>query len=228
MIPTSIVTSGNKSIAVMYIGVARTEMRKLEARMERRRKDIKEDSSTTKIDGVVIECWANHSLRQIRITAPDGLRNKDKINVVKNDKKECPCFPHFSLGIIVGVTPEIPSQEDFEYIEDYVAALDEYNKFIITGRFQYDIEICNTDRYILFEGAFDANFGRYYFGQYVLVSIFSEMESWDIPLDCDRECLIDIPRFEELMVTPIHILEGMKEWWKKQETKKTEYANNQY
>lgn len=222
MIPTAITTSGDKSTAVMYIGIAKTQMRKLRDSMTKhRRTPLKEDYSTVKIDNVVIECWSSFKKEQIHITVLPQPHKPGEKRLIKQKEVECLCFPHLSFGVITKVTPSPPIPEDFEYPEDYQAAVEAYNVFIelflIDGRFQYDVNICSIDTYILFEGAYDANFGKYYVGQYVLVGIGDEMDEWEIPLDCDRRCLVNDPKFDELIITPLHVNEKMKKWFQQPE-----------
>ena len=105
------------------------------------------------------------------------------------------CLPHFSIGIITKVDPTEPTDE-----------------FLREDRFKYDILICAKDSYLFFIGAYDANFGRYYKGQFVMVTIGAEMDEWDEPLDCNRPCLSYKPRFTTLMISPIHVPGEMQEW----------------
>ena len=127
-------------------------------------------------------CYNTHFMR-IHI-APEGEK------VIKEKEKDfyCLCLPHFVIAKVKAVYPETPSEE-----------------FLLDGQFTYDLDVCTESQYILFEGALDPNFGRYYVGQTVLVTIGESMDEWDFPLDCGRSCLMQSPRFDILAISPISI-----------------------
>jgi hypothetical protein len=139
-------------------------------------------------DGTTINCSVNFGLSEARIHVPN-------VGVKLEENKECLCLPHFSIGIITKVIPDDPDAE-----------------FMQTGRFKYDVLICAKTLYLFYENAYDANFGMYYKGQIVLVTIGAEMDEWPSPLDCDRWCLAQKPRFDIIMISPIYVPGEMMEW----------------
>lgn len=140
-------------------------------------------------DGTSVLCVSIAGVSRVYLDAT-ALSNKQK-----REKYVCPCFPHFSLGVIQKVTPEEPTDAQMR-----------------ESRFTYDVEVCNTNYYLFYEDMYDANYGKYFVGQFVLVSIGAEMDEWEVPLDCDRDCLADTLRFDVLMVVPVHIAEKMVMW----------------
>jgi hypothetical protein len=212
MIPVKITVKGDTARGRELIGFAKAEMAKLERLMSFQ--GLKQGSRTVSpFPGVVVECWSRFSLQEIVVhVAPGGEQGAESV-VVEEEKRECLCFPHFSFGVIAAVHPEIPERESFDFAADYEAALVDYNEDLPAQLFQYDVEICYGPDYLKFEGAYDANFGRYNKGQYVLVTIGAEMEAWAVPLDCDRSCLVNSPRFDELIISPIHVNKKMDDKW---------------
>lgn len=219
MIPCSIIVTGDLARGRGFIGYAKTHMDILSRSMQFQK--LNEGHRTLRpYPGVVVECWASFSFRQIKISVEPPTGMADIAGIKKKQERECFCFPHFSFGIILKTGPSLPLVAEYEYPEDYTAALAVYRDTLLTSRFQYDVEICAKEFYLVFEGAYDANFGVYVVGQFVLVSIGDEMTDWDVPLDCDRECLVNLPKFEELIIAPFHIAEQMVQWFDLPETRK--------
>lgn len=208
MIPVKITVTGNIPEGRKLVGFAKKQMAILENLMSFQ--GLKQGARTVKpFPGVVVECWSRFSLQEIRVHVAGGHEEEPKIvEEGQSEQQECLCLPHFAMAIITKVTPEKPAPGDV----NYEAALAAYNLTLPTRLFQYDVEICSTDAYIVFEGAYDANFGRYEAGQYVLAAPGEEMLTWDSPLDCARGCLVDSPRFDNLIIVPIHVPGKMKKW----------------
>lgn len=141
-------------------------------------------------DGTTIECIVNYGLSEVRIVVPSGVSPP-----VIARQEVCPCFPHFTVGQITVVIPETPTLE-----------------WLQTGRFTYDLEVCDSQKYILLEGVKDMNFGRYYVGQLVMVTIFEDMDAWTYPYDCNRSCLMEVPQFNVYGLAPVHIAGAMSKW----------------
>lgn len=142
------------------------------------------------LHGLTIKCEATYRCFEVHIHYPKKRGGEAK-------KQECLCLPHFSIARVEAVTPAEPTAA-----------------FLKTGRFKYDISICAKDMYLSYRNAYDANFGRYYVGQIVLATIGAEMDEWELPpLDCDRFCLVQRPRFTTLAISPVHVTAGkMKKW----------------
>jgi len=136
-------------------------------------------------NGSTIKCILNHRITEVIITCPEKREQERKKRI------ECFCSPSFSVGQIKEVYP--PGD-------------------LLTGKFTYDIYICNKDAYLYYEGANDANFGAYYVGQIVLVTLGQKESSWDEPYDCSRLCLSDVPRFTVLTVSALHVADLMNTW----------------
>lgn len=213
-IPTRYPTSGDKQKAESLKGFGRRLLDELRSDMARPPGKQVGKKRHNFPKGVVVECEVNHGLSWVRIHVP--VRG----GVEKIEQKECYCFPHFSFGQITRVQPTLPVKNEnpstgipFEETdEEFAARVAEYQEFLLNGRFLYDVDVCARDTFLLYEGAHDANFGRYYNGQWVLVTIGLPMDSWTSPLDCQRECLCQKPRFDNLMISPIHIKDKMTPW----------------
>lgn len=138
--------------------------------------------------GSTIKVEATYGCFEVHIHVPldgEGVQTKEY---------ECLCLPHFSLARIEAVDQATPTAY-----------------FLREGRFKYDVSICLGNTYLFLEDVYDANFGKYLVGQYVMVTIGAEMAGWDNPLDCERYCLMQQPRFSTLMISPIHVLSEMRE-----------------
>ena len=196
VIPTRYIGTGNIEVAKTLTGLGRKLLGDL--RRDMGFQSLPTGRSLVRYpDGTTIECIANHGLSEVRIHVPSGGHPGVELD------RRCFCFPHFSFGIIKTVKPDAPTAE-----------------FLRSGRFLYDVEICAKTRYILFEDVVDANFGRYHRQQYVLVTIGAEMEGWANPLDCQRNCLLESPRFDVLTISPVHIKGQMRIWQSITEIKK--------
>jgi len=219
MIPTiKVVLKGDKWASQSYIKFAQAQLAILEKQMSFQ--ELNEGRRVVSpIEGVVVECLSRFNHKEIRIDVvsftsivPDESIGDTTRKCIKEKKKTCLCFPHFSMGRIISTYPA-------QLVDDSpVGERNTYNDFLFTGRFTYDVLVCNSDDYILFLGINDPNFGRYYEGQLVLVSIDKEMPLWDHPLDCDRGCLIDDPQFQYLCVS-ILVLSNMEEYQEEEEEK---------
>ena len=187
MIPTSYI--GNNHAAKKFIGLGRKLLGDLRTSLSFQ--NLPTGKTFYKFsDGTTIECVISYGLSEVRINVPTG-----KLLPRKYIEEYCPCYPHFTIGEVVAVTPESPTLEWLE-----------------TGRFEYNIEVCDSRNYILLESVKDMNFGRYYIGQLVIVTIFDGVDAWDYPYDCNRSCLLEIPQFLVYGLAPIHITGAMNKW----------------
>lgn len=234
MIPERIIVTGDIPRGRELIGLAKGQMGILARQMGFQH--LTEGFRTVSpFPGVVIECWRTNILndmRDIRIHVEPKQKGGEEVTVKKTrERRECFCFPHISLARIIAVHPDIlpiPKQSDYASFEAYTeavaaqaASVIEYNNFLPTCfSFTYDIEICAKTSYVLFNGAYDPNFGRYYAGQIVLVSvgysIEDEMDRWEsfpatYSYPCDRTCLISDPLFHNLIIIPVHIVNDKDE-----------------
>ncbi len=211
MIPVKIIVTGDITRGRELVGFAKAEMAKLERLMSFQ--GLQQGSRTVSpFPGVVVECWSKFSLQQIHVHVVPPPSGGEEPPPEPKKKKECLCFPHFAFAIVTKVTPAIPLRADFDFTADYDTALQNYEKDLYKTWFQYDLEICHQTFYIKYEGAYDANFGRYYKGQYVLVTMADDMDAWQNPTDCNRACLVDSPKFDKLTIAPLHVLKNMNEW----------------
>lgn len=178
MIPTIFIGSGNIATAKTYIGFGRRLLNKLKTDLSFQKLPTGRTQPFYCGDGTTIRCEVNYGLSKVFIHSPfeEGL------------EATCLCLPHFSTGTISARYPEEPTDD-----------------FLKTGRFYYDVDVCTLLTYIKIESVYDANFGTYKIGQVVMVSIGNEMLEWPTPLDCDRFCLMQQPRFEKLIITPIYV-----------------------
>jgi len=197
MIPSTITVTGDIPKGREFVGFAKNQLAILQNQMSFQGLETG-FRTVTPFPGIVVRVWSSFNLSQIHIDVKKQAGEEERFRV-KKEEKTCLCLPHFSLGIIKKVDPETI----------LTSTLDEANVRIL-----YDVEICAEDRYLLYEGALDANLGMYEVGQFVLVSIGDEMDEWELPLDCQRDCLLDFPRFETLIVVPIHVVGFMGRWLK--------------
>jgi hypothetical protein len=165
--------------------------------------------------GALIKCSKVFGMRTVEIIAGEPCRSTRTVQT-----RECFCFPHFSFGVVKVVKPTEPMQginpetglEMEETSEQFATRLASYLENLRSVRFAYDVAVCAGKQFVLCQDVLDANFGRYAVGQFVLVTMATEMEEWEYPLDCDRPCLLSNPRFDKLMISPLHILPSMKLW----------------
>lgn len=211
MIPAKFIVTGDEVQGRALIGFARDELRKLKRDMGFQ--ELKEGFRTVRpFPGVVIECWSSFNLAVVSIYVqpllplPGGKRKK----YVRT--KDCLCLPHFAVGGIIDVIPEVPVIEEEESQNDFNVREAAYATFLLTGQFTYNVEVCMEDRYLLYEGMYSSGWGRYYEGQKVIVTVGERMDSWDIPLDCAKSCLSKLPRFDTLVICGIHVPGYMKKW----------------
>jgi len=152
--------------------------------------------------GVLIVCTKVFGIRTVEILTGGGGGKK------KQRKKDCMCFPHFAFGVIESADPAPPESNDPAYATKMAA----YRDALFTARIKYDVHICAGDRYVFVKDVLDANFGVYTPGQYVMVTMGDEMDSWTVPLDCGKTCLMSNPRFDVLIVAPLHVIDRMRTW----------------
>jgi len=161
--------------------------------------------------GAMVKCSKVFGLRTVEITVPGGAAAQ-----TLPEQRKCICFPHLAFGIVKRVIPAEPDPGD--YIENpllYVADLEAYQEFLIDGVILYDVLVCKGRSYVLVENVYSSGWERYYEGQFVMVSIGNKLESEEfMPLDCDRTCLMQEPRFPVLVIVPIHVTGKMKEWFR--------------
>ena len=187
MIPTKIIVTGDIPAGKEFIGFAKNQLSILRKEMSFQK--LNEGARTVKpFPGVIVECWSSFNLSEIRIHMLPGAGGVEEAHEEKKIR-ECLCLPNFSFAIIVAA----------EYGGDADEAV-------------YDAEVCTTTDYVLYIGLRSNGWARYYVGQFVLVTVGDEMEAWEQPLDCGRDCLIDTPRFDNLMVSPISIPSKMHRW----------------
>jgi hypothetical protein len=152
--------------------------------------------------GATIECSKIFGRRTIRISA--GSR---KITYEKKTGVECFCAPHFAFAIITGVTPLDPDPED-------PVAVAAHHELLIHGmKYLYTADVCTGKGFVTVEDIVSAGWERYYVGQFVLVTISQEITDPEYPpYDCDRDCLMQEPRFSVLAVCALHAQGYMKKW----------------
>lgn len=120
-------------------------------------------------------------------------------------RRECFCSAHFSFGVILA--RKVVSHTEYTDTEQPA------DKQLYWGRCAYIVAICTGTSYKVVEDVYDSNYGFYFVGQYVLVSIFREMSTWENPLDCGRTCLMQEPAFTMLSISPVILRDfEMNEW----------------
>jgi hypothetical protein len=203
MIPrTKIVLNGNKGASAGFIKFATAQLAILERQMSFQ--NLNEGRRVvTPFKGVDVECLSKFGKKEVRILTTGEYLQGGDIPTTKQDAfkcfikitKKCLCLPHFSTGIIVATYPAQLNDESPQI------DIDNYAISLLTDRFTYDVLVCNGEDFTLLSEVLDANYGRYYEGQVVMVSIANEMPLWENPLDCARACLLSSPEFEELSVS---------------------------
>ena len=247
MIPVKVTVTGDISKGRMLVGFAKDQMRILERAMSFQALNEGE-RTVSPFPGMTVSCWSSFSLQEIRIhvdqpSGAGGVQLKNR----KEERKECYCFPHISLARVLAVYPSIlpePQSGDYGTTAEYNAAValyeqsvEEYNIFLVSNKsFTYDLEICTKHSYVLFYGAHDANYGKYYIGQMVLVSVGYVLEGeeyrWETfpayySYPCDRNCLMADPWFPNLIIIPVHIVDDqgkpLMDKWYIDETTESDY-----
>lgn len=143
------------------------------------------------VPGAVITTRRSHGLGTVEIYVdPNGGKQQ------KERETPCFCFPHFSLGIIRKITPSDPDAT--------------FQNF---GRFKHDVDVCKGKGYTLKKDVYAAGWERYYVGQYVLVTIGAKLDKPPhADFDRDRSCLMHSPKFDNLVISPLHLYQGMRKW----------------
>lgn len=180
-IPTRFICTGDIGRARALIGEGRALLYKLIHSLSYNKLPTASPPATELGQGITIRCVVNYGISEVYINVPLVQAPLAQARFV------CSCLPHFALGVIA----EVHSPEPY------------------FGRYSYDITICNALESEYIEGVYDANLGKYYKGQYVLVTMAQGMSEWASPLDCQRGCLMDEPRFNYLMVSPLYFSDGM-------------------
>jgi hypothetical protein len=189
-IPPKITRFGDLDACNKLLGAAKQQMALTVAQAEFQKHNTHTTVKRPYV-GAEIKCVKNFEESIITIDA-----EKKRGGVLVEEWQECYCFPHFSMGIIKKVTPETLTDVQMR-----------------TMRFSYDIDICTKRRYVEKKDIYSAGWERYYVGQYVLVSIGAALDTPPFDdFDPDRSCLMQQPRFETLIVSPIHVFGGMKKW----------------
>ncbi len=147
-IPTRIDVRGNVELGKTFIGYARNELLKLERRMQLGNVELSQLTSTTSpVDGVVIQMWCSFNLSQILITAEGGVSRPEKPLC-----KACMCGCHITTGVIAVTEP--------------AACLDH----ITDLQFTYDVIVCqNRTTYIELTDCQPLDFTRYSDGEMVYI-----------------------------------------------------------
>lgn len=195
-IPVTIIFNGEKSRK--YKGLALKCLYDLdESRMPQ---SIPTAKKTVKLaNDVYADLFASNTSHVIDIYSIGAKGDR-----VPGKRKECFCFPCFSFGIIKNIRT-VPN--DTEYYKGV--------------RFEYDILICQKNRYILFENfeVKSAGWEEYYVGQFVIVTIDVESITNSLPTCCsNKTCLFsDIYDINKLVpgcfqIVPLHILGKMKRY----------------
>ena len=222
MIPPKIIIKGDLQSGHEYVGYAKRLLAELLHAMSFQR--LNEGFSvTTPFPGVVVECFASHSLKVISVSTIGGRERETRKHVEESERRKCLCFPHVSIGRVKASYPYILSVPEHtgtlaEY-NDAVALYEEsieiYNEFLTSAKaFTYDVEVCSIGSYVLYSEVHDANFGKYSVGQVVLVAvgyvIDGEEDRWETfpgfySYPCDRTCLTADPSFPNIIIIPAHI-----------------------
>lgn len=210
-----IIFKGDVEASMRLKGQGTLALFRLEERM--RTKNLQQlVSRYSPYHGALITVSNVFGIRQIIIeTTPGG--GEEEIRVVR----ECLCLPYFALGVVVSVDPPTPIQnidpdtgEWFaETDEAYEARLLIYTESLTTIRFKYDVDVCVGNRFYRVEDVIDANYGRYFEQQIVLVTAGAPFDSVDDPWGAGRNCLMNAPRFTSMMISPLHITGNLMRKW---------------
>jgi hypothetical protein len=208
-IPSKIVIYGDHAAGKNLIGSGHRQMQILENLMRFQNLD-QYAIKMSPYPGAIITCRKVFGLRTIEIfTSRVGESPRSE------DKRKCMCFPHASFGVIEKVTPAEPKPEEYGNTAAYDAAVVVYRQFLINRGFRYDVWVCKGRSYTLVTDVYSPGWGRYYPGQFVMVSMGEALVDITYPpFDCDRNCLMGEPRFPTLVIVPIHVTDKMKEWFR--------------
>jgi len=198
MIPVKIVVDGDLVRGKELIGFAKDQMRILQRQMSFQKLN-EGNRQVQPFPGVLVECWSSYSLKEIYIYVEPPKPSGGEPIIPPKEERYCPCFPHFTLGKIVTVIPEL---------SDPLIAAD--ITFLETERFMYDVEICDSHLYILFEGVYSTGWEMYNVNQMVVVGVANNQGPGTF--DCDRNCVLDAIPFEVFVVAPFYLNSGMDEW----------------
>jgi len=224
MIPPTIIVTGDKKKGYEFKKFALNQLAILENLMSFQK--LNEGFRTIKpYPGIVVECWSSFSQRVVAVHIIKEGKKLSRQNIEEEEYKECFCAPHFAMAEVLKVSPSYPIKnfnpdtelEFSESEESFQKRVDAYNAFLPTGRFAYDLEVCTGNEYVIFLDAFDINCGLYSVGQMVLVTLYNPLD--DGTIDCERNCLLDSPRFDSLTISPIHI-DDMDKWIIESSTRK--------
>lgn len=183
----------------MYIGEALGQLDILE---RQRSLGLKDEFRTVRpFPWLVMEAYSDaFGHREVRVHVLHVAGDQEQA-AKRQPEKECFCAPHFAMGVIESATPAIPDS----------SGLAAYKEALRTGQIVYDVWVCGGNEYVLYTGMKAHGWGRYYPGQMVIITIGSKMSTWGNPLDCNRKCLIDEPRFTNIAISGLHT-DGMKRW----------------
>lgn len=163
----------------------------------------------------------------IKVSKVFGIRSieivvtRQPIDRVGFERKECLCLPHFAMGIVQTVYPELPTLKNSGNDPSVLATrLEEYREFLIKGAeiVTYDVLVCAGDKYILVKDAVSPGWCIYSIGQFFIASIGSGLSQTNInstgkdEYDRNRKCLMQNPQFSVLITSPINCTNEMKKW----------------
>jgi hypothetical protein len=179
-------------------------------------------------EGVFIECVSKFGLHVVNVFVSSqkyggkeyGKGDQQVDRYKKYTEYTCLCLPHFTIGIVLSITPEYPIRENFEFEEAYINAVASFNDFMLQEQFECTVAVCNGNNMSGVYIAYINGWEYYTVGEYVIVTIGDKMNEFTNPLDCNRSCLMDSPQFEKYSIAPITFLDHMDQLLIEQEYKR--------
>lgn len=154
IIPTKIVFHGDRTRCQAVLGEAKSRLAVLHGRMARSGGLIQQgwQRPIQLMTGEIVRLAVSFNTSVIEIIAP---QHKPYLapGPLPEAAQECFCRCDIALGVVVTV-PVLPAH----------------------GVYFLDVEVCNKDRYVLYENIIASDFTRYVAGQQVLVMAYNEFD----------------------------------------------------
>jgi hypothetical protein len=153
IIPTKIILHGDRARCQSVLGVARSRLALLQERLQRSGGRLKQgwQQPLQLSTGETINLAVSFNTSIIEIFAPSYGHEKQAAIITQF--KECFCRCDIALGVVVTV-PTLP----------------------VHGVYFLNVEVCNKDKYLLYENIIASDFTRYVAGQQVLVMAYNDFD----------------------------------------------------
>jgi hypothetical protein len=153
IIPTKIILHGDRARCQSVLGVARSRLALLQERLQRSGGMVKQgwQQPLQLTTGETVNLAVSFNTSIIEIFAPhyEPIFAAPAVGMVS----ECFCKCDIALGVVIYV-PDLP----------------------VHGVYLLKVEVCNRDKYLLYENIIASDFTRYVVGQQVLVMAYNDFE----------------------------------------------------